>query len=127
MRHLLDSHVLLWTFTDRKRLTQRALSLIEDDANELFASMVSLWELSLKVAKGKLELPGDSVQVLFDQIERTRMTLLPISQRHIIRSEKLPPHHGDPFERLLVAQAIEEDLVLLSADTKMPLYLPQVI
>ncbi len=122
MRLLLDSNVLLWLIFNRALLTPLGLQLLVDERNELFVSRASLWELSIKVAKGKLSMPGFSVRYLLDQIEKTGMTVIPIDDSHILRTETLPHHHGDPFDRMIVAQAMEEDLTILSSDRAIPLY-----
>ncbi len=122
MRLLLDSNVLLWSFADRKPLTPKVLQLIEDDTNELIVSRASIWEIAIKVAKGALTIPGSSVRSLLDQIEMTGMSILPIENSHILQMEKLPHHHKDPFDRIIVAQAIEENLPILSSDRDIPLY-----
>jgi len=122
LRLLLDSNVLLWSLSDRKRLTPRVRRMLEDGHNELFVSQASVWELSIKVAKGKLALPGSSVRSLLDQIAKTGMNVLPIEDAHILRTETLLHHHRDPFDRILVAQALEEDLTILTSDADIPKY-----
>ena len=122
MRLLLDSNVLLWSLSERKRIAPRVRRMLEDGQNELFVSRASVWELSIKVAKGKLAMPGSSVRSLLEQIARTGMTVLPIEDAHILRTETLPHHHRDPFDRILVAQALEEGLTILSCDSEIPKY-----
>jgi PIN domain nuclease of toxin-antitoxin system len=127
VRLLIDSNVLLWSFSDRKRLTPKVLQLIEDDTNDLIVSQASIWEIAIKVAKGTLMIPGSSVRSLLDQIEMTGMSILSIENSHILRMEKLPFHHRDPFDRIIVAQAIEEGLPILASDEDIPLYAVTVI
>lgn len=112
MRLLADSHVLIWWADNPAQLTPAARAAIADPANEVFMSAASLWELGLKVAKGKLRLPPNFAQVL----RLGGFADLPIHARHAERSLTLPPVHGDPFDRMLVAQALEEGLVLISCD-----------
>ena len=95
---------------------------MRDDGNDLFVSSASVWELSIKVAKGKLPMPGSSIQYVIGQMAAMRMTLLPIQTAHILRTETLPHHHGDPFDRMIVAQALEEDLTILTSDSEIPKY-----
>lgn len=122
MRLLLDSNVLVWSLSDRKRLTPRVRRMLEDNQNELFVSRVSVWELSIKVAKGKLTMPGSSVRSLLEQIAETGMTVLPIEDAHILRTETVPHHHRDPFDRILVAQALEGGLTILTSDSEISKY-----
>ena len=127
MKLLLDSNVLLWSIFDRKMLSSKVRRLIEDDAHEIFVSVASVWELSIKVAKGKLAMPGGSIRYVMEQIRRTETTVLPLSNKHILRVETLPHHHGDPFDRMIVAQALEEDCTILSSDVAMAAYDARVI
>ena len=127
MRLLLDSNVLLWLIFGRHLLTATARRLLEDDRNGLFVSRASVWELSIKVAKGKLPLPGGSIRYVVDQINILGIVVVPIETAHILLTETLPHFHGDPFDRMIVAQAIEEDMTILTADEKIPLYAARVI
>ena len=79
------------------------------------------------MAKGKLALPGGSIRYVMEQIRRTETTVLPLSNKHILRVETLPHHHGDPFDRMIVAQALEEDCTILSSDVAMAAYDARVI
>jgi PIN domain nuclease of toxin-antitoxin system len=101
--------------------------LIESDEHELFVSRASIWELSIKVAKGRLQMPGSSIQSLIDEIGKMGLMILPIGDAHILRTETLPHRHGDPFDRMIVAQALEEDCTILSSDDAMAGYDARVI
>jgi PIN domain nuclease of toxin-antitoxin system len=127
LRLLLDSNVLLWSISDRNKLTPRVRQLIDDDRNELFVSRTSIWELSAKVAAGRLAMPGSTIQSLLDQIAIAGLTILELEDRFILRSETLPYHHSGPFDRILVAQALEEGLTILTSDSEIPLYAAPVI
>jgi PIN domain nuclease of toxin-antitoxin system len=122
LRLLLDSNVFFWSVFNRSKLTPRVLHLLEEDQNELFVSRASIWELSIKVAKGRLEMPGSSIRYMLEQSARTGMTVLPIEDAHVLRTETLPHHHRDPFDRILVAQALEEGLTILTSDSEIPKY-----
>jgi PIN domain nuclease of toxin-antitoxin system len=122
LRLLLDSNVLYWLFFNRPQLTPRVLSLLSDEGNELFVSRASLWELSAKTARGRLPMPGSSIRFLLERIEEAGMTTIPIENSHILRTETLPHHHGDPFDRVIVAQALEAGLTILTSDTEIPKY-----
>jgi len=102
LRCLLDSNALYWMFSDRTKLTPRALQIIEDDLNEILVSRTSIWELSAKVAAGRLPMPGSTIQSLLDQIVIAGLTVLELEDRFILRTEALPYHHSDPFDRILV-------------------------
>jgi PIN domain nuclease of toxin-antitoxin system len=127
LRLLLDSNVLLWALSDRKRLTAKVRRLLESEEHELFVSRASIWELSIKVTKGRLEMPGSSIQSLLDEIGKMGILVLPISDTHILRTETLPHDHGDPFDRMIVAQALEEGCTILSSDTALAAYDARVI
>jgi len=96
--------------------------MLEGSQHELFVSRVSVWELSIKVAKGRLQMPGSSIQYMMEQIERTGMTALPIEHAPILRTETLPHYHRDPFDSILVAQALEGGLTILTSDSDIPKY-----
>lgn len=122
MRVLLDTHVWLWMWGEPERVRNEARSVIEDPANELNVSAVSAWEISAKEAAGRLRLPTSGEGWLADPRHRRDVTELPITFAHAIRAGSLPPHHRDPFDRMLVAQAQVEGLVLVSADRKLAAY-----
>ena len=122
MKYLFDSNVLLWAISDRKKLTPRVRHIIDDSQNEFFVSRTSIWELSAKVAAGRLHMPGSTIQSLIDRMEGAGLSILELQDRYILRTESLPYHHSDPFDRVLIAQALEEGLTILSSDAKFPLY-----
>ncbi len=127
MRYLLDSNVLYWYITNRSRLTRRVERLLDDTGHELFVSTASLWELSIKIAKGKLIVPNSTILSFYEQVDRLGIAILPITRAHILRTETLPHHHGDPFDRMIIAQALEDRLTILTADADIPLYAAPVI
>lgn len=111
MRYLLDSHVFLW-FDDPSKLSPAVRELLDDRGNELYVSVASIWELTLKRAVGKLHFTGPFAAVA----EAYQITVLPIRAEHAAGVEQLPRLHKDPFDHMLVAQAIVEDLVLVTRD-----------
>ena len=113
MRILLDTHSLLWAMAAPKRLPKRIAAAIRDPANQVFVSAVSTWEIAIKSAIGKIEADVSEIAAAFDEIGFVE---LPVTVAHTIRLREIPPHHRDPFDRLLVAQAIEGGLVLASRD-----------
>ena len=122
MRVLLDTHVWLWMWGAPERLRNEARTLLERSSTELHVSAASAWEIATKAAAGRLRLPGSPEQWLTDPRHRSDITEVPINFDHAARAGTLPPHHRDPFDRILVAQAQIEDLVLVSADPKLAAY-----
>jgi PIN domain nuclease of toxin-antitoxin system len=121
---LLDTHVLLWWMSGAKdRLSETALAAVTAPGASIVVSAVTIWEIAIKRGLGKLNAPGDLVQ----QLERAGVTLLPINARHADYVASLPPHHRDPFDRLLVAQARIEQLPVVSADGPISRYDVQVV
>lgn len=118
MRLLLDSHVLVWAILQPERLGPRLQDLITDVRNDRFASVASIWELSLKAAKGRMLLPPDLRRFLTE----SSIDVLPVDIEHALAAAALPDHHGDPFDRLLVAQAQVERLTLVTSDRQLAAY-----
>ena len=122
MRILLDTHVFVWTVSEPERLSATARRVIEDARNELLLSIASVWEMAIKSGTGKLTLPHPAIAFVQRQLVLHSITLLPIKLSHLERLEKLPPHHCDPFDRLLVAQCMDEDATLITVDSQLQLY-----
>lgn len=118
MNYLLDTHVFLWVLADPGRLSKKALAAIRNPNHAVFISAVTSVEISIKQALGKLEAP----EGLEDEIGHRGFQHLPLSYRHGTRMRNLPPYHQDPFDRMLIAQAMEESLTLISHDRKMEKY-----
>jgi PIN domain nuclease of toxin-antitoxin system len=119
MRLLLDTEVVLWwTTDDQRRLSARAIDALEDEGAAFLVSIATIWEAAIKRALGRFpESAG-----LSDTIERSEIELLPITARHADHVATLPHHHGDPFDRLLIAQAQLEGMTLVTADPVMARY-----
>ena len=115
MRLLVDTHLLLWAAASSRRLPRDARRMMEDPANELLYSAVSLWEIAIKAALRKADFKAD-VALLRPALARMGFVELPISGAHAERLASLPPLHKDPFDRMLVAQCLSEPLVLLTND-----------
>lgn len=113
MRLLLDTHALLWWLAD-DGLTDRARDAVADQANLVMVSAVSAWEISIKKALGKLTAPDDLEQ----QMDEGGFAPLPITVRHGIAAGELPRHHDDPFDRMLIAQAVAEGLTVVTHDKR---------
>ena len=118
MRLLLDTHAFLWWVSDWDVLADQARAAIADPRNDVFVSAVSGWEIAIKKAKGHLVAPPNLAAV----VEEKQMAHLPLTFRHAERAAVLPMHHRDPFDRMLVAQAQAEDLILVTRDARIPLY-----
>ena len=116
MKYLVDTSVLIFSIISKPKLNARALHLLADDSSELFLSAVSSWEIAIKVGTGKLSLPGPPSEVVTRSMRLMSLRALDISHFHALAVEELPHHHRDPFDRMLVAQATTEQMVLLTAD-----------
>ena len=114
MRILLDTHAFLWFYWDDPRLGAMARSLIEDPLNVVMLSLVSCWEMAIKCRIGKLDLGGPFELIVPQEISASRMQVLPITFTHIQQTVDLPLHHREPFDRLLIAQALVEGVPFLS-------------
>jgi len=119
---LLDTHGLIWSLTDVTRLSDRARTLLEDPTNRVLVSAVSAWEVAIKVAQGRLILPVPPTQLLDVVTRQLRMEALPISFEHAVAAAALPRIHGDPFDRLLVAQARVLAIPIITADPAISRY-----
>ncbi|MDQ3032270.1 MAG: type II toxin-antitoxin system VapC family toxin [Myxococcota bacterium] len=116
MRVLLDTHVFLWMHAAPERLSKRTRGLLIDDDTELLLSCVVPWELGIKVAQGKLRLPAPVEEYCASRARAARMRLLDVRFVHVYEASRLPLHHRDPFDRMLIAQARIEALPVLTAD-----------
>ncbi len=122
MKYLLDTHTLLWFLTNDKKLSDRARQLIENSNNESFLSIVSLWEIAIKTALGKLDLAEPFEQMFPKQLQLNRIEVLDITVDSLIKLTTLPFHHRDPFDRLIIAQGLVEEVPIISVDTVFDAY-----
>ena len=122
MRVLLDTHALLWFLLGDAKLSPVAEELIRRPDNEVLVSPASYWEIAIKISLGKYCLPEPLAQFMTRELVRNRFNILPILPSHAERLVHLPFHHRDPFDRLIVAQALEDGLALVSADRILDLY-----
>ncbi len=118
MRLLLDTHTFLWWLSDWEQIAEPAREAIADPGSVVFVSAVSGCEIGVKKAKGRLTAPGN----LAAMVDEKRFEHLPLIFAHAERAAALPPHHRDPFDRMLVAQAQAEGLTLVTRDSRIPLY-----
>jgi PIN domain nuclease of toxin-antitoxin system len=115
---LLDTNALLWTLTRAKRLSPEVSKAIRAEDNDVYVSVVSVWEIEIKAAKRKLRPVGD----VKDALAQQRFSTLPVTLPHVLAVESLPRYHRDPFDRLLIAQAQLEGLTLVTSDREMRNY-----
>lgn len=116
MNLLLDTHAFLWYYSGSSNLSQTARLAIENPANDFFVSMASLWEISIKNSLGKLDLDA-SLDTFFKDIVLKGFNLMPIDPSHILQSASLPPHHRDPFDRIIIGQALAEQMAVVTKDS----------
>lgn len=122
MKLLLDTHAFLWFILGDAQLSDGAQSLVADPANDPLLSPASYWEIAIKISLGKYTLAEDFAEFMESQIRENDFTVLPITVEHAAVIAKLPFHHRDPFDRLLIAQAMTENVPVLSADEVLDLY-----
>jgi PIN domain nuclease of toxin-antitoxin system len=115
MRILIDTHILIWHLEGDEQLTLDRRSLITDPANTVFISIASFWEIAIKSSKGKLSL-AKSIDDIFAEVEHSTSSILSIEPSHTLQVSKLPFHHNDPFDRMIIAQAIVEEMPVISTD-----------
>ncbi len=116
MNLLLDTNALIWWLEDNSRIAGRPRATIADPGNTVYVSAVTTWELAIKVGIGRLRVRTDLTDWLPRELDAQRFTPLPITLAHTLRVESLPRHHGDPFDRLLIAQALTEGYWLVTGD-----------
>lgn len=118
MRLLLDTHTFIWFVTEDSQISKKARTLIEDINNELFLSVGTIWEMAIKIGLGKLDPPDESFETyMLQQLGTNSITLLNLTVAHTAKIIALPLHHRDPFDRLFIAQAIVEQMPIISKDS----------
>jgi len=121
MKALLDTHTFLWAISDHPALSGRARQIFTGP-NDLWLSVASIWEILIKTQAGKLPLPEPVGPYLIKKLGENRIEVLPITLDHVLRIESLAVHHRDPFDRILIAQSLEEKLPLVSGDPQFQKY-----
>ncbi len=121
MAYLLDTHTFLWFVEGNKQLPPNIISKINNINQSCYISIASFWEITIKLQLGKLELDIE-LDELFEFAKRNQIETIEISELHLIKLLDLEPHHKDPFDRLIISQAISENLTLLSKDNQMDKY-----
>ena len=123
MKVLLDTHTLLWWLAEDETLSTKARHMIASPKTTVYVSAASAWEIAIKKALGKLQAPDDLVAALF----ANRFQHLPVTIEHALYAGSLPRYHDDPFDRMLVAQALMEKLTIITRDKSIPAYNPAII
>ncbi|MBC5796624.1 type II toxin-antitoxin system VapC family toxin [Sphaerospermopsis sp. LEGE 00249] len=116
MKIILDTHIFLWFITNNKRLADQYYDAISNQDNEIYLSVVSVWEATIKYQLGKLPLPASPEIYLPQQREKHLISSLSITETTITQLAKLPPLHNDPFDRLLLCQSLEHDFIIMTED-----------
>jgi PIN domain nuclease of toxin-antitoxin system len=119
---LIDTHVFIWYIQNSERLPSSVTMLINDGSSQILFSIASIWEMAIKQSTGKLNLGVPYIGFIEEQMKLNNIELMPINLNHIEVVTTLPFHHRDPFDRILIAQAIMEDIVLISSDSVFSLY-----
>ena len=122
MKLLLDTHVFLWYISGDKKLTDEAAEIIRNPTNEVYLSVVSLWEAIIKYQIGKLPLPQLPETYLPEQRDRHRISSLSLDEASVKQLAKLPAFHRDPFDRMLICQAMEHDMTIVTVDPSIRAY-----
>ena len=122
---LLDTHFLLWQFIEPEKISQQAQQILLDENNTIYFSSISLWEVAIKYQLNKLDLKGVTPEQFLAEIEQSFLQELSLSNLDLVSFYHLPRHHKDPFDRLLIWQAIHYDLTFMSIDNNNPLYFSQ--
>ena len=117
-RYLIDTHIFIWSMEKNQRLPEKIFSLLKNSQNSIFISVASIWEIIIKTGKKKLKTPQNIEKV----INMAKFNVLPINLNHVLAVKTLPNIHSDPFDRILIAQSLVENLTLISSDPKMSKY-----
>lgn len=115
-RYLLDTHIFIWADSEPERLSKLAINLINDPNHQIYLSLASLWEMQIKLQLGKLTLSMTLVELIKDIEKSQNFIFLPIEKSHILALANLPMIHKDPFDRLIIAQALSEDMTIITDD-----------
>jgi PIN domain nuclease of toxin-antitoxin system len=118
MKLLLDTCALIWSLEDNPCLLPETRRQISDQLNSVFISAISVWEIEIKRKKGQLKVPEN----LLEAISLTQFQFLPVTEHHALKAANLPDHHKDPFDRLLIAQAILEKMIIVTSDSRFGQY-----
>jgi PIN domain nuclease of toxin-antitoxin system len=127
MKLLLDTHTFIWRDSEPAKLSPQAIALCQDRQDSLVLSVASVWEMQIKLQLGKLKLTLPLAELIESQQQTNHLETLPVLLTHVLALQHLPAHHKDPFDRLLIAQANIEDVVIVSNDPMFPKYTDKVV
>lgn len=116
MRYLLDTHTLLWIVDDNPKLGNKAKSIYLNEKNDIYTSIASVWEIAIKSSLKKLEIPGTLSEFVREHVRGNKIDIMSIELTHLYQLENLTYFHRDPFDRLIISQAIVENIPVLSND-----------
>lgn len=122
MEILVDTHVLLWSAVNDRRLSRKAVEMLADKKNWIYVSSAVIWEISIKASLKKLSFPGSSFSTFVEELEQNDYQMLSITPGHAKGVYSLPFHHQDPFDRILISQCLQEKLPIISSDDKFDKY-----
>jgi PIN domain nuclease of toxin-antitoxin system len=122
MNYLVDTHILLWSFLETRKLSKEIKSILLNEGNDIYYSPISLWEISIKYGLEKLFLNGGTPDDFFEELNNSYYLCKDIDNNNVITNYKLPMYHRDPFDRFLIWEAIRNDFILMSVDKNMGLY-----
>jgi PIN domain nuclease of toxin-antitoxin system len=122
MRLILDTHVFLWWIIDSPQLSSRVRDVMRNQANELFLSVASAWEIAIKVNLGRLRLPDRPDRFIPGQLMKNAIEPLPVEMSHALHVSRLPAIHRDPFDRIIIAQSILEKMAVVTRDADIAKY-----
>lgn len=126
MNLLIDTHALIWFITDNEKLPVKTKNIIENEENSCYVSIATYWEIAIKNSIGRLDL-NTNLKNIFQIIEDTGFITLPITTSHILKNAELEFHHQDPFDRIIIAQSISENLKIISKDKEFENYIVSLI
>ncbi|TSA59815.1 MAG: type II toxin-antitoxin system VapC family toxin [Sediminibacterium sp.] len=122
MKVLIDTHVFIWLDTQPEKLSKVAIEICQDTNNQLYLSMASIWEMQIKVQLGKLNLNVPLAEMVMVQKQENDLNIIGIELEHIYQLQKLPFFHNDPFDRIIMAQSIIEEMPIVSVDENFKKY-----
>ena len=122
MRYLLDTCTWIFLLTDSSKLSDRQKEAILSPDNTIYLSVISAWEMTIKISKGKLKLPKLLDNLIFESCIKDGYKILDLDIFSVLNAKNLPSHHQDPFDRMLISQAIDNDLTIITSDSKFSLY-----
>jgi PIN domain nuclease of toxin-antitoxin system len=122
MKYLIDTNVLIWYSENSSKISNSIYDVINNPQNKIFVSIVSLWELAIKLNLGKIKITDSFVDFISNYITKNTIDILEISVSHLLRISTLENFHRDPFDRMIISQSLAEDIIVISSDEKFDLY-----